>query len=330
MKTCLTFTTLCVALLSAATSIAAEQDIITKSFTAKPGGKLHMRVDRGSIKISAGTSDEVGIKVVRELRRASDSKAREVYAMHRIEMSQSGDSVSIIADNPHKNRGFGLFSSNPFNNLHVEYTISVPSRFDLDVRTAGGNIAISDIEGMVSANTSGGNLNLGTIIGEVRAHTSGGNITLEGSNGNADLHTSGGDLRIGEIKGDLLAKTSGGNISLDRVQGSTRAETSGGDIRVKEAYGPIMARTSGGNVSARLSEQPKADCALKTSGGNVSVTLADKIALDLTARTSGGSVHSDFPGDMNKQRTKLVAQINGGGPELALETSGGDIEIRKK
>ena len=69
---------------------------------------------------------------------------------------------------------------------------------------------------------------------------------------------------------------------------------------------------------------------MKTSGGNVAVTLNEAIAVDVNARTSGGSIRSDFAGEMNKQRTKLVAQVNGGGPDLVLETSGGDVEIRRK
>ena len=104
----------------------------------------------------------------------------------------------------------------------------------------------------------------------------------------------------------------------------------GGNIRVNAAFGPVSARTSGGNVSARLNEQPKGECALKTSGGNVSVTLAQNLAVDLNAQNSGGSIHSDFPGDINKQKTRLVAQSNGGGPGLVLQTSGGNVDIRKE
>jgi DUF4097 and DUF4098 domain-containing protein YvlB len=101
-------------------------------------------------------------------------------------------------------------------------------------------------------------------------------------------------------------------------------------VRVKEAYGPVVAHTSGGNVSAQLNEQPKSACSLRTSGGNVEVQLAENLALAVDARTSGGSIHSDFPGTLNKQKTKLTAQLNGGGPDLLLETSGGNVTIRKK
>jgi hypothetical protein len=314
------------ALLLASSVIAGPQETIEKSFSAKPGGKLVMNVDRGSIKVVTGSSDKVEVKVVRELRKGTDAKAKEVFAEHKIEMSQNGDEVAIKAERP--SRTFGW--RDIFNQLRVEYTVAVPGEFNLNVRTAGGNIDVADLKGEVRVNTSGGNLNLGSIVGPIHAHTSGGNITVQGGKGDSIVNTSGGDIRLREFEGRLEAKTSGGNISIDRVHGAVDAETSGGDIRVIEARGPVTARTSGGNVSAQLMEQPSSDCTLKTSGGNVAITLSGSVAADVHARTSGGSIRSDFPGDMNKQRTKLAAQINGGGPDIVLETSGGNVDIHKK
>lgn len=317
------------ALLLAGSALAAPKDVIDKSFSVKPGGKLVMNVDRGSIKIAASNSDQVQINVVRELRKGSDQTAKEIYEQHKIEMTQSGNEIVVRAERPQGARGI-LGWNNPFNQLRVQYTVTVPAEFNLDVHTSGGNIDVADLKGEVKVGTSGGNLNLGSIVGPIDAHTSGGNINVQGGKGDSRVNTSGGDIRLREFEGNLTAKTSGGNIAIDKVRGSVRAETSGGDIRVHEAHGPVYARTSGGNVSAHLLEQPKSDCALKTSGGNVAVTLASNVAVQLDARTSGGSIHSDFPGEMNKQRTKLAAQINGGGPDLVLETSGGNVDIRKK
>jgi len=59
-------------------------------------------------------------------------------------------------------------------------------------------------------------------------------------------------------------------------------------------------------------------------------TRAFSRALDLDAHTSGGRVTSDFPGTLNKEKTRLAARINGGGTALALETSGGNVNIRSK
>jgi hypothetical protein len=48
------------------------------------------------------------------------------------------------------------------------------------------------------------------------------------------------------------------------------------------------------------------------------------------ARTTAGRVNSDFPGTLNKDKTRLTARLNDGGTALALETSGGIITIRRQ
>ena len=44
---------------------------MTKTFPIKPGGKLVMNVDRGSIHITTSVSDRVEVKVTRELKNSS-------------------------------------------------------------------------------------------------------------------------------------------------------------------------------------------------------------------------------------------------------------------
>ena len=106
-------------------------------------------------------------------------------------------------------------------------------------------------------------------------------------------------------------------------------ETAGGNIEVKEVGGTIEATTSGGNVSATITRQPSGDCRLSTSAGTVTVTLAEGIAVDVDARTSIGSVASDFSIDGTVGRNSIRGSINGGGPELHLRTSAGNIRIRR-
>jgi DUF4097 and DUF4098 domain-containing protein YvlB len=266
-----------------------------------------MNVDRGSIHITTSDSDKVDVTITRELKHVSTSEAKKVFEEHKIELASTENEVKIETLNRQKT----LALNKAFNWLRVDYTVAIPARFDIDVRTAGGNVEVADLEGRA-------------------AHTSGGNISLTRSEGDADVKTSGGNLRLGKIEGNLLAHTSGGQITLEKGKGTVKASTSGGDIRVEDACGAVTARTSGGNVSVQLNTQPTADCSLKTSGGDVEVVLAAKLALDVDAHTSGGRVNSDFPGTLNKDKTRLTARINGGGPALALETSGGNVNIRSK
>lgn len=53
--------------------------------------------------------------------------------------------------------------------------------------------------------------------------------------------------------------------------------------------------------------------------------------MDVDAHTSGGRVRTEFPVTVRGtiKRNTLDAKINGGGPELYLRTSGGNVEINE-
>jgi len=288
-------------------SMGGIEDVMTRSFNVSEGGTLTMDVEGGSIEVDTEKGETVKVKVIRKARTSSESKAQEIFDDYKVDFDHSGSNVTIKSDYDRK-----LFR---WQRISVRFIVTVPEKYDLNLKTSGGSISISEIEGEVKAKTSGGSLKFDMVKGPVWGRTSGGSITLEGCAGDADVKTSGGSIRIGKVEGEV------------------KAITSGGSINVKEVMGTINASTSGGSISAYISKQPKGDCSLKTSGGSISAHLAEDIKMDLDAKTSGGRVRTDFPvtvtikGELS--RRKLQAKINGGGPELYLRTSGGSIKIYK-
>jgi hypothetical protein len=289
--------------------MAETEDVEQKSFDVRPGGTLTMDVTPGSIEIKSGTGNVVKVRVIKKAKASSERKAMELFEKYEIHYDHSGKDVTIESE---YERSRGFFSSSR-NRLNVKYIVTVPEEYNLDLKTSGGSIKVDEIEGDVKAKTSGGSLKFAQIKGTLWGRTSGGSITLEGCDGNVDVNTSGGSIRIGKVEGEV------------------KAVTSGGSIRVKEVMGSINARTSGGSVSAYISEQPRGNCKLTTSGGSVTIKLAENIKADVDARTSGGRVYTDFPVTVQGKlkKTHLKAEINGGGPELYLRTSGGSIHINK-
>lgn len=201
------------------------------------------------------------------------------------------------------------------NPISPSFYVTVPEKFDLKLVTSAGSIHVGDLEGKIDVKTSGGSLSFENIKGPIDGHTSGGSITIIRCDDDVDVHTSGGSISIGQAKGNIRAKTSGGSINIDEV------------------YGYIDASTSGGSVTAHLAEQPRDDCRLSTSGGSVTVYLAEGIGVDLDAKTSSsGRVKSDMRLQIKNGRVKrniMAGRLNGGGPELYLRTSGGNIYIRE-
>ena len=309
---------------------AEVEDKITKSFEVAPGGQLVVDVDRGSIEVKTSEAGSVNIEVTRKAG-GSKSKAEKTLKDHVVTTQQTGDKVEVRA----KYEGeklTGWFGRSP--DLQVSFVITVPHKFDVDLKTAGGHIKVGDLTGKLKAHTSGGNLTFKQIEGPVSAHTSGGHINVAGCKGDVDLKTSGGNLTLSDIEGDVTASTSGGHINADRLSGKAVVKTSGGNIGFSGNKGSIEARTSGGHVSAELLEQPASNCLFDTSGGNITIAMTDKVAVDVDASTSGGRVSSDLPvvsiiqGEQKKN--ELRGKINGGGPLVKAHTSGGNVRLAKK
>lgn len=306
-------------------------DSINKSFRVAGGGILRIESDLGSIEVTTNNNSEVEVEIIRKVDTNSRDRADEILEDLEIDITQDGNNVNIETTYNRERRsffGFFRFGRRP---LNLKYLISVPEKYNVDLKTAGGNISVDDLEGRVQCKTSGGSLRFGNIYGPVLGRTSGGSITLNDCNGEVDVHTSGGSIKMGEVDGDVEAKTSGGSIRIESARGNVYAKTSGGSITVEEVMGHIEAGTSGGSITAHITRQPRNDCRLTTSGGSVNIYLASDINVHVDARTSGGRVKTDFPvtitGELSKNR--LNAEINDGGPELYLRTSGGNINLHE-
>jgi beta-lactamase regulating signal transducer with metallopeptidase domain/DUF4097 and DUF4098 domain-containing protein YvlB len=281
------------------TFAVGDKDLVKRQFSVRPGGNLIIDSDLGSINVRTGSDREVRVEVEREVRGQSRTRPDDL----RLSFDHSGNNVRITARKSQQNlRG-----------LNARFTITVPGRYNVELKTAGGSIQVDDLDGTVVANTAGGSLQFGRISGDIKAHTSGGSIRLEGSSGAASLRTSGGSIAIGHVVGDVNAHTSGGSVTVTDVRGD------------------LVAVTSGGSIRARMSQPPRHASRLETSGGSITLDLHSRAAVSIDARTSGGRVTTDFavPQRPRDQQATLQAAINGGGPLLTLKTSAGNIRINR-
>ncbi len=308
--------------------LAEIENSINESFDVGSGGTLHVEADLGSIKVTTQRDNKVDIQVIRKVKAFSKKEAEKILENLTIDFSQNGDDVNVTARLDQDSRSFWKRITR---RISLQFIISVPEKYNVDLGTAGGSIAVADLKGNATSKTSGGSLKFGNITGSVDGKTSGGSITLDGCVGDANIKTSGGSITIGQVDGNVIAKTSGGSVKIEKAKGTVDAATSGGSINVDEVMGTINARTSGGSVNAAISEQPEGECRLATSGGSVRVTLAEDIKATIDARTSGGRVKTEFPVTVQGRlkKNQLNAEINGGGPLLYLRTSGGNIYLRK-
>lgn len=196
---------------------------------------------------------------------------------------QNGNTVRIGESNDH----------DLFNNISIDYDISVPPAVALNLHSGSGDIEIDHVGRFLSASSGSGNL---------RAH---------GIHGAAELGSGSGDIELEqEAAGDVKAKTGSGNIKIHGLNGGLTARSGSGDI---EGDGHL-------NGPANLS----------TGSGNIKLQLTPEAHFNLEASTGSGDVHVHFPGAPEQGdnfRHHMTASINGGGPPLEIRTGSGDVEI---
>jgi len=297
----------CALALAALPAKATIDRVVEKSFSVQPGGALTVRTNGGSIRVESGDVSTVKVVAHERIRASSDAEADDVLKKLNLTIEQSGNDVSAVAE---YEKDFGLHWNWP--PVSVSFVVTVPARYSADLKTSGGNIAVTDLDGSLHARTSGGNFKIGKISGEV------------------DCTTSGGDVSLAEGRAAVHLSSSGGSISVGHAVGPTELRTSGGNLRIDSIEGTLVARTSGGDIHAVFKGALKGACTLDTSGGQVRAVVDSNAAFKLDASTSGGSVDArglTITLDGSRHRSSLSGDVNGGGPELRLHSSGGDIVI---
>ena len=133
---------------------AAIESPIHRSFNVRPGGTITIDADLGDIKVTSGGSN-VSVDVIRRAKTSSQSKAEDVFKEFAVSFTPEGDSVRIRAkyDQP-----TSWFHWN--NDLEVRFVVTVPSQYNVDLRTSGGDISVSDLNGQAKVNTSGGDVSM--------------------------------------------------------------------------------------------------------------------------------------------------------------------------
>lgn len=141
---------------------------------------------------------------------------------------------------------------------------------------------------------------------------------------------------------DIDIKLDCGNLGSAQINGFSseiEVKTNVGGIVLSDVTGPITAHTSTGLVEVKFSSVNQASpISLSSSTGVVDVTLPSNTKANLELRSSMGSVYTDF--DLQPEREdgmkivgsnrKIVSKLNGGGVNIELRSSTGNVYLRKQ
>ena len=271
--------------------------------TLQVSGAVNLALTTGSgdIVIKSGGSNQV---VVHGTIHGS-SWFGEDTAVHQVEsnppIQQNGNSVRI---------GYNL-PSDVGRHVSIDYEVTVPASTTVTAHSGSGNVEVSGVRSDVDAQTGSG---------EVNAHDLGGHVHLQ---------TGSGSLRAENVTAPFYGQTGSGDIEVSLTgSGDVDVHTGSGSIRVRGINGGIRARTGSGDIEA--AGAVARDWQLHSGSGSIHLALAPSGGFDLNVRTSSGTIHSELPitvqGSLGKN--ELKGAVRGGGPEVEVSTSSGDVEIR--
>jgi len=289
--------TIAVLLFNSALLVAQGNVLYEKNYSVNSNESLVVKMSGADIDITGSGNDEVHIII------EGNESIKDKFDFN---FSYNNGTVEVTSEK--KSNWTSWSFSKGF-----KIKIKVPSEFNLEAKTSGGDVEVKNVDG------------------EMGLYTSGGDVEIDNSNGTLVAKTSGGDIEINGFVGSSVLKTSGGDIEVKKVTGDVKAATSGGDVELAVSDGKVDAGTSGGDISLKYSGANKG-VVLHTSGGSISIKLPSDFSADVKLKTSGGSIKNNFSSKKltNQTKSKFEGKYNDGGAELSARTSGGSIYVSEK
>jgi TonB family protein len=305
-------------------------------------GTLTLTADLGSVRIQTlpATATPVIHYTVHIETDASEPVAHALLQKYVLTAKETPNGVSLVGRLPQLR---SMINRNA--QYWVQFQISVPANFGVEVSTGAGDIETSDLAGRVLLETQGGNIRTGRlgygtyqslsteryaakletqgghitvldVAGDLDAFTAGGHIQAGNIAGSAKLRSGGGHIRAGHIGGEAHLETEGGNIAVGEAGSYVSVRTGGGQIDFGEVHGSVHAQTAGGGIRVMYVAGPME---VETSGGSICLT---HVANTLRAATGNGTITAwiapDSPDPKHPVRLPGASQ---------LSSSSGDIVV---
>jgi DUF4097 and DUF4098 domain-containing protein YvlB len=145
------------------------------------------------------------------------------------------------------------------------------------------------------------------------------------------IHTGDGSVKLKGLHGSVRADTGDGSIEADDLDGMLQARSGDGSMHLRGRFDGLQVHTSDGSVELKALEGSKmrADWTLQTGDGSVRLELPKDLAANLSLHTGDGSIRMNMDVTVNGHQNEheVRGKLNGGGPQLAVSTGDGSIQI---
>jgi len=227
-----------------------------------------------------------------------------------IELERSGRTLEVQVES---DRGLGLAGS-------VDFQITVPRAFDLDIEGMSLDVDIEGTEGQVQVTTINGPIQVRGGRGTVILESVNGEIVVEGAEGSLEVSGVAGGVTLRDCSGDILAESVGGSLTLEGITSR--------DVEVG---------TVGGSLRYEGSVEDDGIYTFGSHGGSIWLYLPPDMNARVEAVTLSGDVEVEFPGAPTEPTSgeglpglnekELSFEVGSGSARVEVETFAGTIHI---
>jgi hypothetical protein len=218
---------------------ASEHHVVSYPWS---GGTISLDVGSGSVQVSVGGSDSVGVAYT------------EHYGLKKPTVTGAVSASGLALNGRCPNSFFG-------SNCAVNYVLTVPASARLVVHGGDGSISVTDLTGGVSLSTGNGSISIDGVGGDVAAHSGNGSIhgtdvtarSLQASSGNGSVVVAWTTAPT-----TVIATSGNGSVHLTVPRGSgpyqVQADTGNGSRHVdvpldSSSTSTISAHTGNGSLT---------------------------------------------------------------------------------
>lgn len=325
------------------------------SQAAPADGSLTIDNPRGNVTVT-GTSDDGQVHI---------AVHKEVFSFHDDDADRKAGELHPSVNN---DGGHISISVPDVRGGHADLTVDVPRTVSVTVTADRGDVRVASLHAPVSVNANRGSVDLSAITGIASAHmhNDGATFSAHSVTGPVTLEGRAGDLNVSDIHGDVsLSGAFAGATHVERINGAVRFKThrtdfqmarldgqldldTGENLSADQLLGPVVLETSDRNINLdRLqgnvrvvntngavtltNASPLGAISVSNRRGSVDVGLPDNAGFVVRASTHHGEMENQFSltPQGTDDRPELSGTVGKGGPEIHIETTDGDVTLRK-
>ncbi len=231
---------------------------VTKTLAISGTPSIVLDTQAANVEVVRGDASQVVVTESKEVRAFSHDAAQRLLDQLTLDISQTGDAITITTNAPSFN-GFPDYFIR-----RISLSLSVPQTSNLDTRVQAGNINISDVTGRLATDVQAGNLHLtdDTLASGSTVHVTAGNVDLTGA------------LAAGS---SMDVRVTAGNVHLSLPQSTSvhlQATAHAGNVSVNGWDVAVTRQNADASATGDLGPNASGALTIEVTAGNVTVSAA--------------------------------------------------------